>query len=122
MRIPYRQIGEKMRTQAIWFIFGFLVFGAGVSQAQTNGMLRNRRPDSVDSRYVVYGGYRADDYLPESKTAARRPGPVRRKPHGHPAVSLPDTFYVVAVPVFLGTFIYVIALIIRDMPDTTDTH
>ncbi|VGO21085.1 hypothetical protein SCARR_03154 [Pontiella sulfatireligans] len=87
-----------------------------MAQVETNLLLK---ADAVEEGavYFVY-----EDYLSSAKDVARHlRAHVKRGPYARPKLDLPDIFYVLGMPVFLSAFLSVIATMLKEMPDTTDT-
>lgn len=71
--------------------------------------------------YAVYRSGQAEDYLPETKSKlSKRPAARKRKPHSRPSFSLPEGFFVVALPIFFAIFLVVLIDMLKEMKDSDD--
>lgn len=94
-----------------------LIFAAGAAASEGDGnvgMVMSVSAGSNNASKVtsVYG-ISADDYLPAIETARRHLRPDVRGAYSHPAFDLPDAFYWVGGPIFIGLFLRVLVIFLK---------
>ena len=108
------------------FLAGFLWVGLACFQPGSawseEAVAASNDASAEPSVYAVYGVNDSADFLPDETRPVRRPMVEKRRATFRSPLELPDIFYVIAVPVFLVIFIIVLMEMLKEMPDTTDTH